>query len=106
MATSTSPGAVAGRSASITTSSRANGRKSQAEGEGDDHYLIALAKQGKPEAYNMIVRRYYGFVRLKASSYCRIRGGSDDLIQEGGVGLYKAVRDYRSNGESSFRNFA
>src|SRR3954467_10520571 len=106
MATSTSPGAVAGRSAPITTSSRANGRKPQAEGELDDHYLIALAKQGKPEAYDMIVRRYYGFVRLKASSYFLIGGDGDDLIQEGLVGLYKAVRDYRSDRESSFRNFA
>jgi RNA polymerase sporulation-specific sigma factor len=52
------------------------------------------------------VRRYYGFVRLKASSYFLIGGDSDDLIQEGLVGLYKAVRDYRSDRESSFRNFA
>ncbi len=53
-----------------------------------------------------IVRRYYGFVRLKASSYFLIGGDSDDLIQEGLVGLYKAVRDYRTDRESSFRNFA
>jgi RNA polymerase sporulation-specific sigma factor len=68
--------------------------------------VIALAKQGKPEAYDMIVRRYFGFVRLKASSYFLIGGDADDLIQEGLVGLYKAVRDYRSDRESSFRNFA
>jgi RNA polymerase sporulation-specific sigma factor len=53
-----------------------------------------------------MVRRYYGFVRLKASSYFLIGGDSDDLIQEGLVGLYKAIRDYRSDRESSFRNFA
>jgi RNA polymerase sporulation-specific sigma factor len=52
------------------------------------------------------VRRYYGFVRLKASSYFLAGGDSDDLIQEGLVGLYKAVRDYRTDRESSFRNFA
>src|SRR5918996_6148888 len=80
--------------------------QSHAEAELDDHYLIALAKQGRPDAYDMIVRRYYGFVRLKASSYFLIGGDSDDLIQEGLVGLYKAVRDYRSDRESSFRNFA
>ncbi len=74
--------------------------------EVDDHYLIALAKQGRPEAYERIVRRYYGFVRLKASSYFLIGGDGDDLIQEGLVGLYKAVRDYRHDRESSFRNFA
>ena len=79
---------------------------SQPELELDDHYLVALAKQGKRDAYDRIVRRYYGFVRLKASSYFLIGGDSDDLIQEGLVGLYKAVRDYRTDRESSFRNFA
>ena len=72
----------------------------------DDGYLIALAKQGDPIAYDRIVRRYYGFVRLKASSYFLAGGDSEDLIQEGLVGLYKAVRDYRTDRESSFRNFA
>ena len=52
------------------------------------------------------MRRYYGFVRLKASSYFLAGGDADDLIQEGLVGLYKAVRDYRTDRESSFRNFA
>lgn len=74
--------------------------------EVDDHYLIALAKGGNSEAYEMVVKRYYGFVRLKASSYFLIGGDSDDLIQEGLVGLYKAIRDYRTDRESSFRNFA
>jgi RNA polymerase sporulation-specific sigma factor len=72
----------------------------------DDLYLIALAKQGDATAYDRIVRRYYGFVRLKASSYFLTGGDADDLIQEGLVGLYKAVRDFRSDRESSFRNFA
>ena len=72
----------------------------------DDGYLLALAKQGNPDAYDRLVRRYYGFVRLKASSYFLIGGDSDDLIQEGLVGLYKAIRDFRSDRESSFRNFA
>ena len=72
----------------------------------DDEYLVALAKQGVSEATDRMVRRYYGFVRLKASSYFLIGGDSDDLIQEGLVGLYKAIRDYRSDRESSFRNFA
>jgi RNA polymerase sigma-H factor len=78
----------------------------QAQLQVDDGYLIALAKQGHADAYDRIVRRYYGFVRLKASSYFLVGGDADDLIQEGLVGLYKAVRDYRSDRESSFRNFA
>src|SRR2546421_6438138 len=80
--------------------------KAQAEGQLDDGYLIALAKQGSAAAYDAIVRRYYGFVRLKASSYFLAGGDGDDLVQEGLVGLYKAVRDYRTDRESSFRNFA
>jgi RNA polymerase sporulation-specific sigma factor len=80
--------------------------RSNSQVELDDHYLIALAKQGRKDAYDKIVKRYYGFVRLKASSYFLIGGDADDLIQEGLVGLYKAVRDYRTDRESSFRNFA
>lgn len=81
-------------------------RNSKGQPQVDDHYLIALAKGGNREAYEMVVRRYYGFVRLKASSYFLVGGDSDDLIQEGLVGLYKAIRDYRTDRESSFRNFA
>ena len=88
----------------LTSSSLRSGP--QHEVDLDDHYLVAMAKQGRPDAYDRIVRRYYGFVRLKASSYFLIGGDSDDLIQEGLVGLYKAVRDYRTDRESSFRNFA
>jgi RNA polymerase sporulation-specific sigma factor len=78
----------------------------QSEVKVDDGFLIALAKQGDRGAYERLVRRYYGFVRLKASSYFLAGGDADDLIQEGLVGLYKAIRDYRFDRESSFRNFA
>jgi RNA polymerase sporulation-specific sigma factor len=80
--------------------------RSQGQVQVEDAYLIALAKQGDSTSYERLVRRYYGFVRLKASSYFLTGGDSDDLIQEGLVGLYKAIRDYRSDRESSFRNFA
>ena len=80
--------------------------KSQAQLQLDDGYLLALAKQGSPDAYDRLVRRYASFVRLKASSYFLVGGDSEDLIQEGLVGLYKAIRDFRPDRESSFRNFA
>ncbi len=80
--------------------------KSHTQVELDDHYLIALAKQGRSDAYDRIVKRYYGFVRLKASSYFLAGGDSEDLIQEGLIGLYKAVRDFRADKETSFRSFA
>ena len=72
----------------------------------EDGFLIALAKLGDHNAHERLVRRYHGFVRLKASSYFLAGGDADDLIQEGLVGLYKAIRDFRSDRESSFRNFA
>ena len=81
-------------------------QQTNSQPELDDHYLVALAKEGRTDAYDAIIRRYRGFVRLKASSYFLLGGESDDLIQEGLVGLYKAVRDYRTDRESSFRNFA
>jgi RNA polymerase sporulation-specific sigma factor len=84
--------------------SQPNQAKPQAEIE--DAYLVAMAKDGRPEAYDQIIRRYRGFVRLKASSYFLLGGDSDDLIQEGLLGLFKAVRDFRPDRESSFRNFA
>src|SRR5262245_63897836 len=80
--------------------------RTETDNQVDDGYLIALAKQGSPDAYDRLVRRYYSFVRLKASSYFLIGGDGDDLVQEGLVGLYKAIRDFRSDRESSFRNFA
>jgi len=74
--------------------------------EPDDLYLVAMSKSGSTEATDKLMRRYHGFVRLKASSYFLVGGDSDDLIQEGLVGLFKAIRDYRTDRESSFRNFA
>ncbi|MDQ2700328.1 MAG: RNA polymerase sporulation sigma factor SigH [Actinomycetota bacterium] len=72
----------------------------------DDHYLVALSKRGEKDATDRLIKRYHGFVRLKASSYFLVGGDSDDLIQEGMLGLFKAIRDYRTDRESSFRNFA
>src|SRR6201747_1158365 len=87
-------------------SSAARAHQANSQAELDDHYLVILAKEGKTDAYDAIIRRYRGFVRLKASSYFLLGGESDDLIQEGLLGLYKAIRDYRTDRESSFRNFA
>jgi RNA polymerase sporulation-specific sigma factor len=74
--------------------------------EVEDLRLVLLARNGDDGAMDALLRRYTGFVRLKASSYFLAGGESDDLIQEGLVGLYKAVRDYRSDKETSFRSFA
>ena len=72
----------------------------------EDLQLIMRARNGDSSALDFLIRRYTGFVRLKASSYFLAGGDSDDLIQEGLIGLYKAVRDFRADKETSFRSFA
>ena len=70
-----------------------------------DLQLVIRARNGDQKALDELIRRYQGFVRLKASSYFLAGGDADDLIQEGLIGLYKAVRDF-SPELSSFRSFA
>jgi RNA polymerase sporulation-specific sigma factor len=72
----------------------------------EDLQLVLRARNDDGAALDALIRRYTGFVRLKASSYFLAGGESDDLIQEGLIGLYKAVRDFRSDKETSFRSFA
>ena len=71
----------------------------------EDLQLVMRARNGDGKALDELIRRYQGFVRLKASSYFLAGGDSEDLIQEGLIGLYKAVRDF-SPELSSFRSFA
>jgi RNA polymerase sporulation-specific sigma factor len=78
----------------------------KAQRELEDLQLVMKARNGSETALDTLMRRYTGFVRLKASSYFLAGGESDDLIQEGLVGLYKAVRDFRADKETSFRSFA
>ncbi len=72
----------------------------------EDLQLVIRARNGDGKAMDTLIRRYTGFVRLKASSYFLAGGDSEDLIQEGLIGLYKAVRDFRHDKETSFRSFA
>jgi RNA polymerase sporulation-specific sigma factor len=74
--------------------------------EVQDLRLVIQARNGDDAALDALIRRYTGFVRLKASSYFLAGGEGDDLIQEGLIGLYKAVRDFRSDKDTSFRSFA
>jgi RNA polymerase sporulation-specific sigma factor len=78
----------------------------KAQRELEDLQLVMKARNGSQTALDALMRRYTGFVRLKASSYFLAGGESDDLIQEGMIGLYKAVRDFRADKETSFRSFA
>jgi RNA polymerase sporulation-specific sigma factor len=78
----------------------------KAQRELEDLQLVLRARNGDGGALDALIRRYTGFVRLKASSYFLAGGDSEDLVQEGLIGLYKAVRDFRADKETSFRSFA
>lgn len=71
-----------------------------------DEELVAVAKTNDPEATRRLFTRYHYFVRMKANSYFLAGGDGDDLIQEGYIGLYKAVRDFEPGRSTSFRSFA
>ena len=74
--------------------------------EFSDDDLVLLARQGRSDALNILLARYRRFARAKARCYFLAGGDLDDVEQEGLIGLYKAVRDFRSDRQSSFRAFA
>ena len=78
----------------------------QVHSESSDISLVNAHRRGDTSALDALMLRYHQFVRLKASSYFLAGGDADDLVQEGMLGLYKAVRDYREDRLASFRSFA
>src|SRR5205823_8194826 len=78
----------------------------KAQRELEDLQLVLRARNGDGGALDVLIRRYTGFVRMKASSYFLAGGDAEDLVQEGLIGLCKAVREFRSDKETSFRSFA
>ena len=71
-----------------------------------DEDLITLFRDGDQEAMEMLLNKYKEMVLRKAKSMYILGGDSDDLIQEGMLGLFKAVRDYDCGRDASFRTFA
>jgi RNA polymerase sporulation-specific sigma factor len=71
-----------------------------------DDMLVARCHEGEEEALNLLLERYGRFARAKARGYFLAGGDLDDIEQEGMIGLFKAVRDYRCDREASFRAFA
>ena len=71
----------------------------------DDH-LVALFRQGDVAALELLLERYRRFARSKARTYFLVGADYDDIEQEGMIGLFKAVRDFRPDRQSSFRAFA
>ena len=71
-----------------------------------DEEVVHLCQQGDSLAQEYVFNKYKNFVRSKARSYFLIGADHEDIVQEGMIGLYKAIRDYRSDKLSSFRAFA
>ena len=71
-----------------------------------DEDIVALCRSGDNVAEEYLLNKYKNFVRSKARSYFLIGADHEDIVQEGMIGLYKAIRDFRSDKLSSFRAFA
>lgn len=71
-----------------------------------DEELIARLRAGEEEISDYLMEKYKGFVRKKARAMYLIGGETDDLIQEGMIGLFKAIQSYHPDREASFRTFA
>lgn len=71
-----------------------------------DERLIEQLRSGQTEITDYIMNKYKNLVRKRANAMFLIGGDTDDLIQEGMIGLFKAIRDYRQEKDSSFYHFA
>lgn len=71
-----------------------------------DEELVELAQYGNVNALEFVINKYKNCVRSKARTYFLIGADREDIIQEGMIGLYKAIRDYRCDRQASFRAFA
>jgi RNA polymerase sporulation-specific sigma factor len=81
-------------------------RPTVVSGDLTDEELVSLFHQGDLAALDLLLARYRRFARAKARGYFLAGGDTDDIEQEGMIGLFKAIRDFRHDRESSFRAFA
>ncbi|WBW99696.1 RNA polymerase sporulation sigma factor SigH [Oceanirhabdus sp. W0125-5] len=71
-----------------------------------DEELVLKAKEGDKKAEEYLIQKYQSFVKSKAKSYFLIGADKEDIYQEGMIGLYKAIRDFKPDKLSSFKAFA
>ncbi len=71
-----------------------------------DNELVMLAKKGNKKAISILINKYKNFVRARSKFYFIIGADKEDIVQEGLIGLYKAIRDYNPDKKTSFRAFA
>ena len=72
----------------------------------DDDVLVDLVHNGDSEVLDYLIHKYRNFVRAKARTYFLIGADKEDIVQEGMIGLYKAIRDFKGDKLSSFKAFA
>lgn len=72
----------------------------------EDEIVVEFAKNGDSFAIDYLMKKYKNFVRAKSRSYFLIGADKEDIVQEGMIGLYKAIRDFRGDKLASFRAFA
>lgn len=71
-----------------------------------DEEIVIEAKKGNVRAQEYLINKYQNFVKAKAKSYFLIGADKEDIYQEGMIGLYKAIRDFKSDKLASFKAFA
>lgn len=71
-----------------------------------DEEVVGEAKKGNSRAQDYLISKYENFVKAKAKSYFLIGADKEDIYQEGMIGLYKAIRDFKSDRLTSFKAFA
>lgn len=72
----------------------------------EDELLVDRVHQGDSEALDFLIHKYRNFVRAKARTYFLIGADKEDIVQEGMIGLFKAIRDYKEDKLTSFKAFA
>lgn len=72
----------------------------------DDEKVLIAVHSGNSEALEFMIAKYKNFVRAKAKAYFLVGAEREDIVQEGMIGLYKAIRDYRDDKLASFKAFA
>ena len=72
----------------------------------DENKIVLKAKNGDKISQEYIIKKYINFVKIKSNPYYLVGADKDDIIQEGLIGLYKAIRDFDESKTNSFRGFA
>ncbi|MGE8081355.1 RNA polymerase sporulation sigma factor SigH [Peribacillus loiseleuriae] len=72
----------------------------------EDKVLVKMAHSGDSESLAFLINKYQNFVRMKTRPYFLIGADNEDIVQEGMIGLYKAIRDFREDMMTSFKAFA